>query len=360
MCDDSRRMFNESHSEFGHRTFIHSFSFSSKTFRYVFALGKSVDVVRPRLVISQCIGLAPCRYDGKMVESPLVSRMKGKVDLVQVCPETAIGLGVPRQPIRLVSMRNSEKKLVQPSTGLDLTEKMQRYCGSFLMGLDQVDGFLMKSRSPTCALRDAYHFLDENSVSPLPIKGPGILGEAILARFSDLAVEDEVRLVDAGVTEHFLTKLYTFARFRELRHEMSSLMQYQAENKLLLMAYGQNKMRLLGNIASNRDKRDVEYVFHQYQYLLRSIFSNHPKRGSSVNVLMHAMGYYKDQMNAEDKKEFLATVNAYRDGVAPLGECLDLMRTFNLRFGNDYLSRQTFFEPFPRELVAGSLADPGV
>ena len=117
-----------------------------------------------------------------MIESPLVSRMKGKVDLIQVCPETAIGLGVPRQPIRLVSMRSSEQKLVQPSTGLDLTEKMQRYCGSFLMGLDQVDGFLMKSRSPTCALRDAFRFLDETSVSPLPIKGPGLLGEAVLAR----------------------------------------------------------------------------------------------------------------------------------------------------------------------------------
>lgn len=319
-----------------------------------------MDVVRPRLVISQCIGLAPCRYDGKMIESPLVSRMKGKVDLIQVCPETAIGLGVPRQPIRLVSMRSSEQKLVQPSTGLDLTEKMQRYCGSFLMGLDQVDGFLMKSRSPTCALRDAFRFLDETSVSPLPIKGPGLLGEAVLARFSDLAVEDEIRLVDASVAEHFLTKLYTFARFRELHHEMSSLMQYQAENKLLLMAYGQNKMRLLGNIASNRDKRDVEDVFHQYQYLLRSVFSNRPKRGSAVNVLMHAMGYYKDRLNAEEKREFLTRLNAYREGGSSLTGCLDLMRSFNLRLGNDYLSRQTFFEPFPGELVTGSLADPGI
>jgi uncharacterized protein YbgA (DUF1722 family) len=126
------------------------------------------------------------------------------------------------------------------------------------------------------------------------------------------------------------------------------------------MAYGQNKMRLLGNIASNRDKRDVEDVFHQYQDILRSVFSNHPKRGSAVNVLMHAMGYYKDQLNAEEKKGFLAALNAYRDDGAPLTGCIDLMRSFNLRFGNDYLSRQTFFEPFPSELVTGSLADPGV
>jgi uncharacterized protein YbgA (DUF1722 family)/uncharacterized protein YbbK (DUF523 family) len=317
-----------------------------------------MDVVRPRLVISQCMGLAPCRYDGRMVESKLVSRMKGRIDLLPVCPEVAIGLGVPREPIRLISLRNGEYKLVQPSTGQDLTERTQRYCSSFLMGLDQIDGFLLKSRSPTCGIKDASIFLDETSGSPLPIKRPGLFGEAVLARFSDLAVEDEVRLSDVGMAEHFLTKLYAFARFRELDRDMSSLMRYQADNKLLLMTYGQNKMRLLGNIASNRDKRDVEHVFHQYQYLLRSMFENRPKRGSVVNVLMHAIGYYKDQLGTDAKKEFMGLLNAYRDEGLPLTGCLSMMRSFNQRFQNDYLVRQTFFEPFPPELLADLPAEP--
>ena len=336
------------------------FAISTNTFRYLFVFGTAVDVIRPRLVISQCIGLAPCRYDGKMVESPLVSRMKGKIDIIPVCPETAIGLGVPRQPIKLISLKNREQKLVQPSTGLDLTEKMQRYCGSFLMGLDQVDGFLMKSCSPTCGLRDAYLYLDETSVSPLPNKGPGLLGEAVLARFSDLAVEDEVRLNDIGIAEHFLTKLYAFARFRELDHDMSSMMQYQADNRLLLMTYGQNKMRLLGNIASNRDKRDVDDVFHQYQYLLRSVLGNRPKRGSAANVLVHAMGYYKGQLDSDEKKGFLEMLRSYREGGMPLVDCLEVMRSYNTRFGNEYLTRQTFFEPFPKEILVTSPADSRV
>ena len=304
------------------------------------------------------MGLAPCRYDGKMVESKLVSQMKGKVDLLPVCPEMAIGLGAPRDPIRLLSLRNGERQLIQPSTGLDLTERAQRYCGSFLMGLDQIDGFLMKSRSPTCGLRDASIYLEARSESPLPNKGPGLLGEAVLARFSDLAVEDEARLYDLGIAEHFLTKLYTFARFRELDHDMSSLMQYQADHKLLLMTYGQNKMRLLGNIASNRDKRDVEEVFHQYQYLLRSMFGNRPKRGSVVNALLHAFGYYKDQLSTDEKTEFLSVLSSYREEGTPLLGCLGLMRSYNRRFGNEYLSRQTFFEPFPKELLGDSPADP--
>ncbi|HEY3420498.1 MAG TPA: DUF523 and DUF1722 domain-containing protein [Methanomassiliicoccales archaeon] len=316
--------------------------------------------VRPRLVISKCIGLDACRYDGKMIESRLVNRMKGRVDLIPVCPETAIGLGVPREPIRLIALRNAERKLVQPSTGLDLTERSQRYCSSFLLGLDQVDGFLMKSRSPTCALRDAGLYLDEKSVSPLPQKGPGLLGEAVLARFSDLAVEDEVRLNDMGIAEHFLTKLYAFARFRELNQEKGALMQYQADNKLLLMAYGQNKMRLLGNIASNRDKRAVEDVFVQYRSLLGSMFENRPTRGGAVNVMMHAMGHYKDRLESQEKERFLEALRVYREEGKPLENCLSLMRSYNQRFGNEYLSRQTFFEPFPKELIDASLADPGV
>jgi uncharacterized protein YbgA (DUF1722 family)/uncharacterized protein YbbK (DUF523 family) len=331
---------------------------SKNTFRYLVAFGTAVDVVRPRLVISQCIGLAPCRYDGKMVESRLVGLMKGRVDLLPVCPEMAIGLGAPREPIRLVSLKNGERKLVQPATGLDLTEKEQLYCSSFLMGLDKVDGFLMKSRSPTCGLRDAKVYLDEQSRSPLPNRVPGLLGEALLARFSDLAVEDEAMLNDRAIAEHFLTKLYSFARFRELDHEVSALMQYQADNKLLLMAYGQNKMRLLGNIASNRDKRDVEHVFDQYRYQLHSMLGIRPKRGSVANVLMHAFGYYKDQLSVEEKKGFLAALSSYRDEGRPLLDCLGMMRSYNLRFGNEYLDRQTFFEPFPRELLEGSPANP--
>jgi uncharacterized protein YbgA (DUF1722 family) len=139
---------------------------------------------------------------------------------------------------------------------------------------------------------------------------------------------------------------------------VSAVMQYQADNKLLLMTYGQNKMRLLGNIASNRDKRDVENVFHQYQYLLRSMFENRPKRGSVVNVLMHALGYYKDQLGTDEKKEFLTALGSYREDGAPLVHCLDLMRSYNLRFGNEYLNRQTFFEPFPKDLLDGPPGDP--
>ncbi len=315
-----------------------------------------MDNIRPRVVVSKCIEFDRCRYNGDMIGSELVRRMKQKVDFIPVCMEVEIGLGVPRDPVRIVSLKNGERRLVQPTTGLDVTDRALHFCGQYLMGLDEVDGFLLKSRSPSCGLRDTRIYPEGEGKAPIS-KESGFLGEAVLGAFSHLAVEDEARLRNARIAEHFLTKLWALARFRELDRDTNSLMQYQADNKLLLMMYGQNKMRLLGNIASNREKRDPERVFEQYRSLLCGAFENIPRCTSGVNVLMHAMGYYKDLLAAQEKKFFLETLDMYRDARVPLSVCLNLMKSYNVRFGNQYLMRQTFFEPFPGDLLESGITD---
>jgi uncharacterized protein YbgA (DUF1722 family)/uncharacterized protein YbbK (DUF523 family) len=309
-----------------------------------------VSNVRPRLVVSKCIEFDHCRFDGAMINSDLVRRMKGRIDLIPVCPEMGMGLGVPRDPVRVVSMKNDERRLVAPNTGIDLTERSQRYCSMFLMGLDQIDGFLMKSRSPSCGLRDTPIYPTERCGTPRT-KGAGFLGEAILGMFKEAAVEDDLRLKDPGIAEHFLTKLYALARFRELPRDVDSLMQFQAENKFLLMMYGQNKARMMGNVAANRDKRDVGDVFNQYRSELCSLLENRPVTGAAANVMMHALGYHKKSLANDEKKAFLAVLDDYRTNNTPIAGCLDILRSFNLRFPNEYLSRQTFFEPFPADLL---------
>ncbi len=315
-----------------------------------------MDIIRPRVVVSKCIEFDHCRYNGDMIGSELVRRMRQKVDFIPVCMEVEIGLGVPRDPVRIVSLKNGERRLVQPTTGLDVTDRALHFCGQYLMGLDEVDGFLLKSRSPSCGLRDTRIYPEGEGKAPIS-KESGFFGEAVLGAFSHLAVEDEARLRNVRIAEHFLTKLWALARFRELDRDINSLMQYQADNKLLLMMYGQNKMRLLGNIASNREKRDPERVFEQYRSLLCGALENIPKCTSGINVLMHALGYYKDLLAPQEKKFFLETLNMYRDARVPLSVCLNLMKSYNLRFGNQYLMRQTFFEPFPGDLLEQGITD---
>jgi len=68
-----------------------------------------------------------------------VEKLKPQVNFIPVCPEMEIGLGVPRNPIRIVLV-NGENKLMQPSTGIDFTEKMSTFADSFLSSLtEEVD-----------------------------------------------------------------------------------------------------------------------------------------------------------------------------------------------------------------------------
>ena len=58
---------------------------------------------KPKIAISACLMGFDVRYNGGHKESQLCSQvLSDYFDFVPVCPEVAIGLGIPRQPIRLV------------------------------------------------------------------------------------------------------------------------------------------------------------------------------------------------------------------------------------------------------------------
>lgn len=56
---------------------------------------------KPVLVLSQCLELEPCRYNGERIPFDLVRELEPWVEYRPVCPEVEIGLGVPRDTIRL-------------------------------------------------------------------------------------------------------------------------------------------------------------------------------------------------------------------------------------------------------------------
>ncbi len=155
---------------------------------------------RPILVASLCLGDAGVRYDGRAIRDAFFAELAPHVELRTVCPEMEIGLGVPRAPIERVGGR-----LLQPSTGRDLTADMRRFAEAWLNGLGPVDGFLLKSRSPSCGVRDVNRS-----------GRPGFFAEAVLARYPHAAVEEEGRLGEPGCRERFLTRLFLSAGLRTL------------------------------------------------------------------------------------------------------------------------------------------------
>ncbi len=78
------------------------------------------DFPRPFVVVSKCLGFDHCRYNGEIIDDPFVRRLREFIEFKPVCAEMEIGLGVPRDPIRVVLVQG-EMHLVQPSTGEDFS-----------------------------------------------------------------------------------------------------------------------------------------------------------------------------------------------------------------------------------------------
>jgi len=313
----------------------------------------SIESVVPRVVFSRCLGFEACRYNGHIIREPVVEHLKPFVEAVTVCPEVEIGLGIPRQPIRLVGTE-TDRRLVQPETGLDVTEAMQRYVDRILDDLadEPPDGFVLKYGSPSCGPREVKVYASDKRGSAF-VKSAGAFGGPVAARFPRCAIEDEGRLKSFDIRQHYLTRLFTLARFRVAldRGRMRDIVAFHAAHKLLLMAYHQTQMRALGRIVANVDKRTSHDVFEAYAEGLDAALARAPRRTSAINVLMHAFGYVSDSLTRGEKAFFLDALEQYRDRRVPLSVPTGILRSWIIRFDVDYLANQVAFEPFPAELV---------
>lgn len=315
------------------------------------------ETARPKVVFSRCLGFDACRYNGQTIHDPVVESILPYVEPISVCPEMEIGLGVPRKPIRLIE-EHGRVALVQPETGLDVTDAMAAFVDRFLAGLPEVDGFFLKFRSPSCGLSQVRIY---NGHSPTAghRAGAGAFGGRIAERFPAHAVEDEGRLQNYDIRQHYLTKLFTVARFRAAAQsgEARDLVAFHTRHKLLLMAYNQEAMRSLGRIVANPEHRPSADLFRAYRDGLGGALARAPRRTSAINVLLHGFGYVSDGLSPSEKGFFLDALERYRARQIPLSVPTSLVHSWILRFDVAYLKDQAYFEPFPQELV--SVLDSG-
>lgn len=309
---------------------------------------------KPLLVLSHCLGDRPCRYNGQAIRDPYVAMMADFVDFKPVCPEVAIGLGVPRNPIRLVDDGQGGLRLVQPATGLDVTDKMRSFAERFLEALGPVDGFMLKGRSPSCGIGDVkVHSADGNRVVR---RDAGVFAAAVLERFPGTAVEEEGRLNDFSIRDHFLTRVFASARLRQVR-SMSALVAFHAAHKLLLMAHHQTAMRELGRIVANHDRQPLPRVLERYREGLGRALARPAKTPARINVFEHAFGYFSGDLSAAERRHFQQLMAKYRASRVPVSAVTTLLKSWTERFRTDYLAGQVLFEPYPEALV--SLLDSG-
>lgn len=316
------------------------------------------ELVRPRVVVSECLGFAAVRYNGQILTSRFVEALRDHVNFVRVCPEVGMGMGVPRDPIRVV-LSDGEARLHQPSTGRDWTGEMRAFCREFLGGLGEIDGFILKSKSPSCGISDVKIFAGEEG-SPVE-RDAGLFARAVLDAYPWAATQDEGRLTNLRLRHHFLAHLWTLARLRrvEAGGEPADLVRFQAEHKLLLLSRSPDGQRELGRLVAEAGARPFPGLLRAYRERLGEVFSRPPRAGPTANALQHAFGYVSGELEPAERKCFLDLLERFRGGRAPLPTLLAVLRAWILRFDVAYLADQRLFEPYPHELVDLSSSGDG-
>lgn len=307
-----------------------------------------------RLGVSTCLLGEEVRYDGgHKLDQFLVNTLGRFVGWVPVCPEFEIGLGVPRESLRLVGDPESPH-LVAPKSGQDHTERMQTWARKRLEQLAAVKlhGFIFKKNSPSSGLFRVRVY--DNKGMPRRV-GTGIFPREVMKRFPLLPLEEEGRLHDMRLRENFIERIFVHYRWTHLLEEdptPGGLVRFHTAHKLTLMAHSPSHYQEMGRLVAQAGSLPWEELVETYGRLLMEGLKVLGTPGKHSNVLQHLMGFLKDVLSKEDKAELLGLIEDYRQGLVPLIVPLTLLKHhLNRHPVPDWVHRQVYLNPYPKELM---------
>ena len=186
--------------------------------------------------VSACLLGNEVRFDGGHKRSRFITdELAGYFDFVSYCPEVAIGMGIPRQPIRLVGDPDNPQATGVRDPGLDVTQPLRAY-GQVIAGkIDDLRGFIFKKDSPSCGMERVKLYNDKGMAERV---AAGLFAQEIMAANPLLPVEEEGRLNDADVITSYsihYTKLYESSNSRDslLKRRISLIMAWKPGRKRL-------------------------------------------------------------------------------------------------------------------------------
>jgi uncharacterized protein YbgA (DUF1722 family)/uncharacterized protein YbbK (DUF523 family) len=290
---------------------------------------------RPRVGVSSCLLGEEVRFNGGHKRYRfLTDELAPHVDWVPYCPEVSIGLGTPREPIRLTA----DGRLVNRGGTADHTASM-----AALPLPSDLDGYVFKAKSPSCGIRAIPRYGGDGS--PVGSGGPGLYAARVLARFPLLAIEDEGRLNDAALREAFTERIFAAAGLRVLfsgpwtPRDLASL---HGRHKLQLLAHDPARYRAAGRVAAAGGPAVA------YRDLFLAAMASPASRGRNANALQHAYSRIGRELDRPRRADLLARIEGYRRGEEPLSIPVALLAHYASWF--PWLAEQTYLRPFPAGL----------
>ena len=293
---------------------------------------------RPRVGVSSCLLGEEVRFNGGHKRYRFLTDDLGPhVDWVPYCPEVSIGLGTPREPIRLTA----GGRLVNRSGTADHTDSMM----ALPLPPGDLDGYVFKAKSPSCGIRAIPRYGRDGLAARHD--GRGLYADRVLTAFPLLAAEDEGRLNDAGLREAFCERIFAAARLRELFSgpwSAGDLVAFHARHKLQLLAHDPARYRAAGRVVARGGPAVA------YRDLFLAAMAARATPGRTANALQHAYGRIGRQLDRPRRLDLVARIEAYRRGEEPLSVPVALLAHYASGGDFPWLAEQTYLSPFPAGL----------
>jgi uncharacterized protein YbgA (DUF1722 family)/uncharacterized protein YbbK (DUF523 family) len=310
------------------------------------------DETKPVVGISACLLGHNVRYDGgHKADTFIINSLSEHLNFKPLCPETGIGLSVPRPTIRLLGDPSQPRLVGVVDRNWDLTEKMQNYAIEQTKQLNHLCGYILKKNSPSCGMERVKVYSEQGTHAIR--KGSGIFAGILMQELPQLPVEEEGRLNDSVLRENFINRIYVYHRWQGLLQRgitAAGLINFHAMHKYLVMAHSQASYQRLGRLLSDLSGNSLKPIADAYINELMLTLQRRVNRSRHVNVLQHIMGYLKTSISKEDKSELLASIESYRREEVPLIVPITLFKHYFRRHPDDYMSRQVYLEPHPPKL----------
>ena len=309
------------------------------------------DAAKILLGISSCLVGEKVRFDGGHKQNRYLLDTLGQFFRFRpFCPEMAIGLGVPRETIGLVSIDGSIEAIGNKTATLNVTRELIQSGEDQRGWHSQIFGYIVKKDSPSCGMERVRVYHGEQPQR----SGVGLYTETLMRNFPALPVEEEGRLGDPVLRESFVKRVIIYKRWHDLLAsglDWGALTDFHGRHKLILYSHNQQLGRALGRELAAAHREEISDYAPRYLSQLMAILKISAKRSNHVNVLEHIRGYLKHDLDKSDKQELTDSIENYRRGLLPLIVPITLLRHHFRRHPDPYIERSYYLQPHPDELM---------
>mgnify|MGYP000899921410 CR=1 FL=1 len=158
-------------------------------------------------------------------------------------------------------------------------------------------------------------------------------------------------------TENFVERVFAYQRLRRLfdanggKWSVGDLVKFHTAHKLTLMAHSPSAYRDLGRLVAGARAASRKAVQAEYEAGFMGALAAIATPRRQANVLQHMLGYFKDVLAPAEKQELVLLVADYRTGLVPLIVPVTLLQHHVRRHHVEYLARQHYLAPHPKELL---------